>query len=346
MKKVVFNGKFLYGDSSGVSRWGKEILQELDKIAEPGKYELLLWQKDTDKIKLQNIKKVEIKCKTDHQWRWKCISYLRRTKALYVHLSSGLAVNRDSIITLHDICVYYGVTGWTKMHCFKSKCRLFMTALMAGKIVTVSEYSKQTILDKLPVKPEKVEVIGCGWQHIINIQSDDGILERFGLKEKEYYFFIGRLVRNKNIQWIFEVADHNPDSIFVISGELRNEKFDFYKGKSGNILYTGFVSDSEMKSLYQHCKAFLFPSIMEGFGIPPMEALYNGAPIIVSNTSSLPEVYGKSAHYIDPYKYDYNLEEILEEQVESPEKVLSSYSWEKSARQWKELLERYAEKSE
>jgi glycosyltransferase involved in cell wall biosynthesis len=81
---------------------------------------------------------------------------------------------------------------------------------------------------------------------------------------------------------------------------------------------------------------------MEGFGIPPMEALYNGVPIIIANTSSLPEVYGKSAHYIDPYKYDYCLDEILQEPVEAPELVLNRYSWEKSAREWKNLIERYA----
>ncbi len=95
-----------------------------------------------------------------------------------------------------------------------------------------------------------------------------------------------------------------------------------------------------MKALYKNCKAFLFPSIMEGFGIPPMEALFNGVPIIISNTSSLPEIYEDCAHYIDPYKYDYSLDELLKEPVASSDKVLNKFSWEKSAKQWYELIER------
>ena len=63
-----------------------------------------------------------------------------------------------------------------------------------------------------------------------------------------------------------------------------------------------------MSALFQSCKAFLFPSLMEGFGIPPLEALYYNVPIIISDTSSLPEIYEDCAHYIDPFKYDYCLD--------------------------------------
>ena len=92
-------------------------------------------------------------------------------------------------------------------------------------------------------------------------------------------------------------------------------------------------SDGEIRSLMANCKAFILPSIYEGFGIPPMEALAENAQIIVSNTSCLPEIYSKSAHYIDPYQLEnIDLDKILAEHVEDPEAVLNKYSWEKSAK--------------
>lgn len=344
MQKVVFDGWLIRqgkrGDSfSGSSRYAIEILLELDKIVKPGKYELLIRSEYENLIRLKNIKKIVISCKSRFSWRLQAFFYLAKKHAWYVHFENGLALRRKSIITLHDIYAFYGVT---EVNTARSKARIILSTLIAKRIVTVSEYSKQTMVEKLPVKPEKIKVIENGWQHIKKVQSDDKILERCGLRNGQYYFFIGRLVKNKNIKWIFEVADRNPHSLFAISGALWNEPFSYYRGKHGNIIYTGFVTDSEMKSLYQHCKAFLFPSIMEGFGIPPMEALYNGAPIIIANTSCLPEVYGKSAHYIDPYKYDYDLDEVLKEPVEPVDSVLDKYSWEKSARKWKELIESYA----
>lgn len=345
--KVVIDGRVFHRTFCGVIRYEKEILLELDKIVEHGKYELLLLPQDADKIYLNHINKVYLDTGGDNdrksrkRWRREVRRYLKQSKGLYVHMANGRSIGFDSITTIHDIYGFFDVLAISKMSIFRRRARIVWNVLFAQKIVTVSHYTKQVMLGKLPLKESKIEVIGNGWQHIKVIQSDDKVLERCRLIDKQYYLYIGRLVKNKNIKWIFEVADRNLDSLFVISGDLDNEPFDFYKGKHGNIIYTGYVTDSEMKSLYQHCKAFLFPSIMEGFGIPPMEALYNGVPIIIANTSSLPEIYGKSAHYIDPYRYDYDLDEILQEPVESADVVLDKYSWEKSAREWKELIESY-----
>lgn len=338
--KVVIDGSCIkLGKFNGAQRYAMEILQELDKLVPVEKYELLIRREYSNLICLHNIKKVEIEAKNKLIWGIKVLIYLFRNNALYVHLTNGFTLWRKSIITLHDIYAFYGMYNNTWIYNMKVKCKAIIDSVIAIHIVTVSEFSKRTMLDKLPLKSEKISVIYNGWQHIKDIESDKQILSKLNLVPQSYYFFLGRLVNNKNIKWIFNVADRNPDDCFVIAGVLYNEKFDFYIGKNENILYAGFVDDSEMKALYQNCKAFLFPSFMEGFGIPPMEALYNGVPIIISNTSSLPEIYEDSAHYIDPMRYDYCLEALLEEPVASPEKILNKYSWAKSAKQWYELIE-------
>lgn len=342
MKKVIIDGRCIKrGKFDGAQRYATEILLELDKIVPSGKYELLIRPEAKDLIDLKQIRKVEISGSCILLWRLKTFSYLLRHSAWYINFSNGPAIWSKSIITLHDIYAFYNVCNNTKMYYLKKKCAAILNVIVAKRIVTVSQYSKSTMIAKLPISPEKISVIYNAWQHISTIIPDVSILEREHLQTKEFYFFIGRLVNNKNINWIFNVADYNPDDIFVISGAISNEKFKFYYGKNNNIIYTGFISDAEMAALYQHCKAFLFPSLMEGFGIPPLEALYYGAAVIISNTSSLPEIYEDCAHYIDPLKYDYCLNEILQEPVGSAEKILRKFSWEKSAWQWYELIESY-----
>ena len=88
-----------------------------------------------------------------------------------------------------------------------------------------------------------------------------------------------------------------------------------------------------MKALMSKCKAFIFPSYYEGFGIPPLEALSVGAKIIVSKAACLPEIYGNTAHYIDPDNPDINLNQLLEQPVESPERILEKYTYDNAAEQ-------------
>jgi glycosyltransferase involved in cell wall biosynthesis len=91
----------------------------------------------------------------------------------------------------------------------------------------------------------------------------------------------------------------------------------------------------------ERCKAFLLPSYYEGFGLTPLEALSCGAPVIVADAASLPEIYGKSARYIDPYNTDVDLDDLLKTSVESPDAILEKYSYDKSARDVYRLIVEY-----
>lgn len=84
----------------------------------------------------------------------------------------------------------------------------------------------------------------------------------------------------------------------------------------------------------QNCKGFLHPAVFEGFGIPPLEALSLGAPIALARASCLPELYGDTARYFDPYDYDVDLDALFAKPAAPPDKVLAKYSWEKTARFW------------
>jgi glycosyltransferase involved in cell wall biosynthesis len=98
------------------------------------------------------------------------------------------------------------------------------------------------------------------------------------------------------------------------------------------VIFTGYLSDEEIKALMNHCKVFVQPSLCEGFGIPPMEAMSVGANCIVSNRASLPEVYLNSVWYIDPEDYDnINIDKIMQSSKNDNDVILNLYSWKKSA---------------
>ena len=115
--------------------------------------------------------------------------------------------------------------------------------------------------------------------------------------------------------------------------------------KLSNIVFLGYVSDGEVKALMKNCAAFVFPSYYEGFGIPPLEALSTGAKIIVSDSASLPEIYGDTAAYINPYNTDCSLLELSEKTVskEAVERVLKKYTYRNAAERLYEILVQYGE---
>ena len=137
----------------------------------------------------------------------------------------------------------------------------------------------------------------------------------------------------------------NPSELFVIAGNsVKNAKTKIDFSALPNVIFTGYLSDGCAKWLMKNCRAFLFPSTYEGFGIPPLEAFSVGTKVICSNAASLPEVCGDAAAYIDPYDYEIDLSAPETEKKEAYYgAVLSKYSWKRSAERLKEILSEYAE---
>jgi glycosyltransferase involved in cell wall biosynthesis len=141
-----------------------------------------------------------------------------------------------------------------------------------------------------------------------------------------------------------EYAAKHPDSHFAISGtNLPTTRIDGLDNATTlkNILLLGYLDDAKVKALMERCKAFILSSYYEGFGLTPLEALSCGAEIIIADAASLPEIYGKTAHYIDPFNTDVDLDKLLQEPVESPDAILEKYSYDTAARDVYELIREY-----
>lgn len=210
------------------------------------------------------------------------------------------------------------LTRWTKYSAHRAK-----------KIITISEYSKQDIMRFYGFSSEKIEVAYPGYDKnnytspIQNSKLADEINHTYGIHQ-EYILFVGTIQPRKNIVRLvegFETIKRKSEKYkklqLVIVGKKgwlwesiieRINKSPFYK----DIIVLYFIQDRELAALYHHAKCFILPSLHEGFGIPVIEAMACGCPVVASNVSSLPEIVKDAGILIDPGNTEALADAILE----------------------------------
>lgn len=338
MKKIVFNGQFLARKMTGQERFAIETILELDKLVNTEKIELVVPKNSKNIPELKNIKVKQYGKLTGILWEQIDLAwYSIINHALTINLCSVMPILKPGVICIHDLS--YKVNPQYCKHLYGKLSQIwhkvfFHLAWYFSPIVyTVSNYSKQQMIDIYHVDEKKIHVIENGWQHFKRVEEDDTIFERKpNLKRGEYFFMVGSLSPNKNLDWVLNAARKNADETFAIAGNAVAYGKSYSTDELANVDLLGYVSDGEMKALMRNCKAFIFPSFFEGFGIPPLEAMSVGAKVLVSNASCLPEIYGNSAIYIDPYNSDIDINEFLKKPVDSPELVLEKYSFANTAK--------------
>jgi len=170
------------------------------------------------------------------------------------------------------------------------------------------------------------------------------------LKGKQFVMYLGRPLPHKNL-WRFVEAyailkKQNPDLLLVLAGrkDIHYQNIEKRAKAAGieGIFFTDYISDEALKWLYQNCAAYVFPSLSEGFGLPALEAMRHGAPVVSSNATCLPEVYGDAAHYFNPLDIRdmaSKIQEVLSDKklrtslIQKGEKRAKSYSWKRMAEQ-------------
>ena len=159
--------------------------------------------------------------------------------------------------------------------------------------------------------------------------GDDGALAKLPSGGR-FFLVLGSLAPNKNMKWVFRSAKRHPDVTYAVAGGAFASA-----GRTGcgdapaNIVFLGRVSDGEMKSLMERCEALVFPSLDEGFGIPPLEALALGRPVVAARKSCLPEIYGDAVHWFDPDDPDAcdDPRELIKSPVSPADEVLTRHVW-------------------
>lgn len=320
----------------GIVRFGREILKALDSVVEPGEIMVAIPGDANDVPVLKNITIVVVGKRGGVFWEQVVFAnYLRTHRDLIpVNLcNTRPLIGPSGITVIHDIMYKILPNNYTTLrnrisrlwHVFQYRAIVKNDRIIA----TVSEFSKAEILRNYPKIKSPVVVIPNSWEHVRRIEKAPDWRKRYSFLEPNgFYFTLATLARNKNGSWVIEAARRNPKSVFAIAGDMYEVEYDAIPK---NVHFLGHITDEDIVALYSNCKAFIFPSLYEGFGIPPLEALALGAKVISSDRASLPEVLGDSVHYIDPSCADVNLEAILREEVSPANTALDKYSYEKSA---------------
>lgn len=265
-----------------------------------------------------------------------------------------------TVITIYDMMSF-------KVECYKPISRIRVRNLIkisakkAQKIITGSENSKTDIVRILKLPEDKIKVIYIGvgneYRQINDKSRLDSIKEKYGINKK-FIQYVGSLKANKNIPRLIEAYSRLSEDILkkyvlVITGGKgwkSKEIFSRVKrlGLENNVIFTDFVDDNDLPLLINAATLLVFPSLYEGFGIPPLEAMACGTPVAASNISSIPEVVGDAALLFDPY----NIEEmttamyrvLIDEQLRNKLKKkgferVKKFSWERAAKDTLKIYE-------
>ena len=344
MQRIIINGKFLSQRVTGVQRFAREILLELDKLVSPGEIEIALPPDAMDVPNYNNLHILRVGKMTGVFWEQVSFPlYVIKRHALSLNLCNVAPILSPGYVCICDVKIKSvpQFFSWSFLIWYRI---LFRNAIMRAKsILTISQFSKDEIIKYYHAMPHRINVIHCAWQHYQRIDYSEEALDKYKLEKGSYYFAVSSLEPNKNFKWIAETAKQNPNCIFAVAGSINAKLFSDGLGfeRPDNMRLLGYVSDEEAKTLMRDCKAFLFPSFYEGFGIPPLEAISAGAPeAIVSDIPVMHEVFGDYVCYVDISEECHKISELSAGKLLSCNGLLKKYSWAESAKRLYEILAR------
>jgi glycosyltransferase involved in cell wall biosynthesis len=223
----------------------------------------------------------------------------------------------------------------------------------ASHVLADSETTRQAIVREYQISPKKITVVHPGYCSTLKRQDDPAVLSttktRYGIKGA-YILHIGRIQPRKNLRRLIsafiKLLPDYPDLQLVLAGPIGWLEQSIHDhilelGVEDNVLFPGYISEQDKAALISGAQVFAYPSLYEGFGFPALESQACGTPLLTSTTSSLPEVAGKGAVFVDPEDEDAistGLSQLLEDNnlrnkcIHHGYKNLARFSWEKTAR--------------
>lgn len=343
---IYINGRFLEQDLTGVQRFAGELALELSKLRDditvlvPNKSKI----KNQQYLHLLNI--VEVSGYTGHLWEQvTLVNFLvKNNKPALLNLCSTAPLfYKNQIVTHHDITYIRYPQSFSKKFRMLYKLLIPLMLKNSKKVITVSDFSKQEISEHYHVDKEKIEIIN-------NAVNGEFIPMNNSHKER-YALAVSSANYHKNFAMMIDAfLESNADMSLYIIGSMSSLSFSSVKyTEDPRIKFLGRVDDKELITIYQKASFFIFPSLYEGFGIPPLEAQACGCPVISSNVASMPEVLENSVIYFNPFNKSEiiaAIEKISADQLLSEQLIqkglanVERFSWKKSAIELNNIIEK------
>lgn len=310
-QKIFINGRFLAQPVTGVQRYAREIVLALDDLLEVGeidrdRYSFVIVSL-AGEINLPNLKHITIHLVgpwRGQAWEQFILPAISNKELLLSLCNVGPLLKRRHIVTIHDASVFAYPEAYSPGFRVWYKFALPLLGKTAAKIVTDSHFSESELIKYCGLPPDKIAVVPLGVDHMNRLKPDYNVFQKHGLGVKPYILAVSSQSPHKNFIRLVQALDllKNEGVDIIIAGGANSKVFggSVFSSNQANVHYLGYVSDDELRALYERAFCFVYPSLYEGFGLPPLEAMACGCPVIVSDVASLKEVCGEAALYCDP----------------------------------------------
>lgn len=357
--KIVFDGRWI--GRTGIGRYSSELLQHLQQLDHSNQYWVLLLPQQYDKLELTNPN--FHKALTKHEvytWQeqlllpWQ-IKRLGADLVHFPHFAMPILYPGQFVVTIHDLTLidFKNVRGsGVKRWLYEAKqlaMRLVLRAAIyrSQAIITPTEWVKNDLTKRYHIDPPKISVT---LEAVNPMQAAAGPIDHLGVGNS-FLLYVGNYYPYKNIGRLLEAYTasvcRQQGTKLVLAGPP-----DFFQEQakrlakdtglsSDEVIFTGFVTEAELAGLYRQATLYVFPSLSEGFGLPGLEAMAQGTPVLAANASCLPEVYNGAAVYFDPYNAA-DLTTKIDELCQNPQKLsqlsaaglaqVAHFSWSRMAR--------------
>lgn len=341
-------------NETGVGRYTRNLVRNLQKIDNENEYFLFVWKLDEGSIKKEFKSSEWHIIPTNIKWHSASeqISYGSFLKKYnldlmhFAYFSLPLFYPRPFVVTIHDLIIHHFPTGKAStlpspVYFLKRLFYLFLTkatAKRAKAIITVSNSTKKEIIDHLGISEDKIFITYLGVENSLSVASSKKLIK------DPYILYVGNAYPHKNLKAMiqaFKKVKKNKEKLVLVG--RRNFFYERLEKEFNdpNIIFFGEASDKDLQSLYANANAFVIPSLMEGFGLPPLEAMKNSCFVIASDIPSIREVCLDSAVYFNPYDISDIADKIelafgsfdKTKFIEKGKLRVKDFSWEKMAQE-------------
>jgi glycosyltransferase involved in cell wall biosynthesis len=301
------NGRFLSQRMTGVQRYAYEIVAALDELLaqqhDPAvAMRLILPPAVETAPPLANIEICRTSFGSGHAWDQLVLPF--HAGAGVVSLGNfGPVVARNHVVCIHDANTFIFPESYSRSFGLIYRTLLPLVGRRARRVATVSRFSADMLVQYGVARQDKIFIAPNGHEHVLRWDAARASLPLLATLKRPYILLLGSTAKHKNIDVVLDraqVLDEAGIDVVVAGGSSSIFAGSEPTARRPNIHHTGFVGDDELAALYEHAMCLVFPSRTEGFGIPPLEAMAKGCPVISSNAASLVEVGGDAVIYVDP----------------------------------------------